>query len=305
MMSIRALTISLLTLLSTINTVQGHMHLHYPPAFKSSNNPHRTTEADPFLDYPYNCCGRSDPLPCKGYLNLLGTLDGAPVVSWAAGSMQNFSLAGIGNHYGGSCQVGFSVDSGTTFKVATSWEGNCPLRDGGESPEGQTFEFKVPEDTPKGDVVFAWTWINREQEFNMNCASVTITDGDKEPAPDSITLPSSAPVVHQTTLVTSFIAPVSTAAATATPSSSSYNSTDGGKPTQPFKAPYLVNPRNSKAEHVAFNDRPDMLFADVKNECITPHTTAEVKYPHPGPDVVEGDGEYPLEMPGPSEKCGY
>lgn len=66
------------------------------------------------------------------------------------------SLTGIGNHWGGSCQVGFSVDAGKTFQVATSYQGNCPHRNGGESADGQTFDFTVPADIPTGDVVFAW-----------------------------------------------------------------------------------------------------------------------------------------------------
>ena len=35
----------------------AHMQLHYPAPFNASNNPHRTTGADPYLQYPYDCCG--------------------------------------------------------------------------------------------------------------------------------------------------------------------------------------------------------------------------------------------------------
>lgn len=48
---------------------------------------------------------------------------------------------------------------------------------------------------------------------------------------------------------------------------------------------------------VPFADRPLMLMADVGNGCETPRTTAEVRYPEPGPDVFRGDGVYPLELP--------
>ena len=41
----------------------------------------------------------------------------------------------------------------------------------------QTFPFTVPSDLPNGDIIFAWTWFNREQQFFMNCAAVTITGG--------------------------------------------------------------------------------------------------------------------------------
>jgi hypothetical protein len=56
---------------------------------------------------------------------------------------------------------------------------------------------------------------------------------------------------------------------------------------------------------IPFSERPGMLIADNGNGCLTPLTTAEVKYPNPGPDVVEGDGEYQLELPLPPDKCGY
>lgn len=48
---------------------------------------------------------------------------------------------------------------------------------------------------------------------------------------------------------------------------------------------------------VSFMSRPEMLFLDVGNGCLSPKTTRELKYPNPGPDVVEGDGEYPVELP--------
>lgn len=48
---------------------------------------------------------------------------------------------------------------------------------------------------------------------------------------------------------------------------------------------------------VAFARRPQMLVADTGNGCRSPKKTAELKYPDPGPDVVAGDGEYPLELP--------
>ena len=87
------------------------------------------------------------------------------------------------------------------------------------------------------------TWFNREQEFNMNCAAVTIGAGYSVAAPG-----------------------------------------------------------------VPYNQRPGPLVADIPdpdNGCWTVKTTAEVKYPNPGPDVVLGDGVYPLALPTPADKCGY
>ena len=206
--------------------------------------------------YPYDCCGPYDrwEYPCRGYVPLLGTPPGATTATWRAGSVATWNVSGIGNHYGGSCQVGFSVDkgenpirarpqpltpcSGATFRVSASYEGDCPHRNNGDGPEGQDFQFTVPQDLPIGEpIVFAWIWYNREQELNMNCAAVEIT------------------------------------------------------------APVHGYSEQSAANNVPFAQRPEMLVADDGNGCFTPHTTAELKYPQPGPEVFAGDGIYPLELP--------
>lgn len=310
------------------------MHLNYPPTFNASNNPHTTGTGDPYLNYPYGCCGRTIPMPCRGYLDLIELPEGAPVATWAAGSVQNFNLTGIGNHYGGSCQVGFSVDKGTTFQVATSYEGNCPHRNNGDGPDGQNFNFTVPADIPTGNVIFAWTWINREQEFNMNCASVTVTDaGDPEQQP-----PASSIAANSTIAATPSTAAAASSTAPAQPSSSSTYMLQGCscacaadgctcKCAGPNAARSLVQ-RKAHLQHlqrlrqidngavsasqlkraaaaVSYASRPQMLFADIDNGCESVKTTAELKYPNPGPDVVQGDGVYPLALPTPAGKCGY
>ena len=315
-------------LLFTATAVRAHMHLNYPPTFNASNNPHTTGTGDPYLDFPYGCCGRTTPMPCRGYLDLLELPEGAPVATWAAGSVQNFNLTGIGNHYGGSCQVGFSVDKGATFQVATSYEGNCPHRNNGDGPNGQNFNFTVPADIPTGNVVFAWTWINREQEFNMNCAAVTITeDGAPEQQPTASVIAAN-----------STVAAASSTASGVQPTSSSTYTLHGCscactadnctcKCPGPNAARSLVQ-RKAHLQHlqylkridndsvsasqlkraaasVAYASRPQMLFADIDNGCESVKTTAEVKYPNPGPDVVQGDGVYPLALPTPANKCGY
>ncbi|KAI9808230.1 MAG: hypothetical protein M1825_004687 [Sarcosagium campestre] len=269
----------------------GHMQLVYPPPFGAENNPHRTDPADEFLQYPFNCCGRATEFPCRGYLKLLGTPQGASTATWAAGSRQQWNISGIGNHYGGSCQVGFSVDQGKTFHVATSYQGNCPKRHGGNDASGQTFDFTVPADIPIGDAIFAWTWYNREQEFNMNCAAVSIT-GDFATA--DVTIQSSFNASKQSSL------------------DSQIYSKDGcicTCPSQEISKRAMHHHHHKGGVHiqerrdVSFNDRPGMLFADINNGCFTPHTTAETRFADPGPDVVEGDGEYPLETP--TGDCGH
>lgn len=125
-------------ILALVSSAHAHLQLAYPAPFNASNNPHRTTPADPFLQYPYDCCrlGARWQYPCRGYHSLLGTPDGQPSAIWEPGSLQNWSMTGIRNHYGGSCQVGFSVDGGEAFQVSTSYEGNCSHRDAGNGPEG-------------------------------------------------------------------------------------------------------------------------------------------------------------------------
>lgn len=158
------------------------MQLYFPAPFNATNNQHRSTPQDPYLTFPYNCCGEYArwQYPCRGYQNLLGTPEGAPTAKWTAGTVANWSVTGEystivpgGTHSGGSCQVGFSVDGGNTFRVATSYEGDCPRRAGNTSPGSQNFNFTVPYDIPQGVHIFAWMWYNREHELNMNCAAVS------------------------------------------------------------------------------------------------------------------------------------
>ena len=126
--------------------------------------------------------------------------------------------------------------------------------------------------------------------------------------------------------------PSSTVVATSTPSSGpdTYNSTTGAQPfllvystandctcacTSPVhidtcvcECPNNVTSIPSKharrhvhhhqpRQSIAFSDRPLMLVADNGNGCKTPRSTAELKFPDPGPDVVAGDGAYPLALP--------
>jgi hypothetical protein len=306
--------------------------LDYPASFNASNNPHRTTEPDPYLQYPYDCCGPNNrwAYPCReppwihhllgittdllfagGYEKLLGTPEGAPTATWLAGSTQNWSISGIGNHYGGSCQVGFSTDRGASFHVATSYEGNCPHRDAGNGPDGQEFEFAVPTDISAGTHIFAWIWYNREQELNMNCAAVEIT----------------SPSVSTSTTLETYSSWTSAAEPKGT--GKNYETANGCScdcespvnistcscvcPARAYAASDTANrlrdkrksspvAREPQSTFVAFSDRPLMFVADNGNDCITPKHTAELKFPNPGPNVVKSDGLYPLQLP--SGECG-
>jgi hypothetical protein len=62
-------------------------------------------------------------------------------------------------------------------------------------PNPDTYDFTVPSNIPAGDVIFAWSWINRlgNREFYMFCAPVTLTGtgGDManfEALPDMVIL---------------------------------------------------------------------------------------------------------------------
>ncbi|KAF2086376.1 lytic polysaccharide monooxygenase [Saccharata proteae CBS 121410] len=262
-MHLTALTL----LIGALATASAHMQLLYPPPFNASNNPHLNGGTpDSELVYPQGCCAKNNTAICRGYLSLLGTPAGAPVATWTAGQNIIWNITGDtsitgfeggGTHYGGSCQVGFSVDKGESFQVAASYEGNCPHRNApSDGSSGQNFEMQVPEELPEGEAVFAWSWINREQEFFMDCAAVTIVgkDGDAGSSSSSTV---AAPSYTQ--------AP--------TPSASEMPATSAAS-----RPKMLI---------------PDPIFHDPK----LPKTTAEVKFPDPGPVVVEGDGAYPLELP--------
>jgi hypothetical protein len=49
----RASTLFSSVFLMLVNMVIAHMQLTYPAPFNASNNQHRTSAADPYLQYPY------------------------------------------------------------------------------------------------------------------------------------------------------------------------------------------------------------------------------------------------------------
>lgn len=197
----------LLPLVALMGAAQAHMHLHYPPALGGDSNKFTKTP-DVLFNYPYGCCQADyaskkwDMGPCRGHLNKLNTDEGRPVATWRAGESIEFQLSGQqikgtgpdyqnaginvvgGDHYGGSCQVGMSFDEGKSFQTIATWQGNCPHRGNGIDPSKQKFNVTLPSFLPsKERALFAWSWVNREQEFFMNCASVTIEGNGQAPSP--------------------------------------------------------------------------------------------------------------------------
>ncbi|KZM20340.1 uncharacterized protein EKO05_0006864 [Ascochyta rabiei] len=194
-----------ISLLALAGAAQAHMSLWYPGPLggvKEANKASTDSSVDPELNFPLGCCDSEgqptapSPGVCRGHLDLFDTEDAQ--VTWQPGQDAYFQLsdhtytadAPGGTHYGGSCQVGFSTDRGETWKVAASYNGNCPLRGKDGSPEVQTFDFKVPTGMPEGKALFAWIWLNREHESFMNCAAVQIGEGSGNTTPTNPAKPS-------------------------------------------------------------------------------------------------------------------
>lgn len=332
-----------IALLAFVGATQAHMHLSFPPTFKGDNNPHTQGQPDAHLNYPFGCCGqepKSSEL-CKGHLDLLDTDEGKSTASWAAGQKANFSLSGLqiegtswnpvgGTHAGGSCQASFSIDKGKTFKVVKSWQGNCPPHDNPSlEPEDQVFDFTVPQDLPTGDVVFAWTWTNREKEFNMNCAAVTITggDGDTPQEPEQPSPTSSAGQPSQTSKPSAPNSPPDQEQYTlegcqcSCPSQTwsegcqcySCDSPSTSRRNVERKALVLHKRRVQQAKNmrapvrrdavVKFASAPETFYGDFEGvglQCQSPGNPAELKYPNPGADVVETPGNDGYELVEPT-----
>lgn len=164
-----------LSLLALVGVAQAHMSMFYPaPLGGAPSINKQSTDIDPEFNFPLGCCGsdggdsRPSPGVCRGHIDKFDTEKAS--VTWTAGQEAHFQLtdhsydpnAPGGTHYGGSCQVGFSVDKGVTWKIAASYHGACPKHTEDGSPEAQTFDFKVPTGMPEGDALFAWVWLVSE-----------------------------------------------------------------------------------------------------------------------------------------------
>lgn len=161
----------LISLISIICAVQAHMQMSSPAPFRSKHNPY-TTNVDYDMNGPLSSNGGN--FPCKGYHKLLDTPQGRSVATWYPGGNYTFSVEGGATHAGGSCQASLSYDRGRTFTVVWSYIGRCPLK--------TNWPFTLPNDTPAGEALFAWTWFNNigNREMYMNCAHVTIGARDQD-----------------------------------------------------------------------------------------------------------------------------
>ncbi|KAH8709472.1 hypothetical protein HC256_009392 [Beauveria bassiana] len=161
--------LSLPALMGFVSLTAAHMQMTSPPPFRSKHNPY-TTDVDWSMNGPLEASGAN--FPCKGYHRLLNTPQGRSVATWKAGGSYTFSVEGSATHNGGSCQVSLSYDGGKTFTAIRSYVGGCPLK--------STWPFTLPNDTPAGEALFAWSWFNNlgNREMYMNCAHVTIQPRD-------------------------------------------------------------------------------------------------------------------------------
>jgi len=79
----------------------GHMLMSYPPALRYKDNHYSGDSIDDSLTNPLSSFG-SD-FPCRGNLNLLGTVAATSVASRTAGKTYNVTISGGATHSGGSC----------------------------------------------------------------------------------------------------------------------------------------------------------------------------------------------------------
>lgn len=163
----------IIVLLGLLGFCGAHMQMKYPAPFRSKFNSHAGYD----IDYDMTAPLRSDgsDFPCKGYVQFLGTPEGAPVARWVPGQTYNMLITGGATHRGGSCQASVSFDRGSSWKVLHSYIGNCPFAN------DASYDFTLPSETPDGEMLFAWTWFNNmgNREMYMNCASI-IVEGDGE-----------------------------------------------------------------------------------------------------------------------------
>lgn len=159
-----------------LDVAGAHMHLSWPTPLRSRFKAYTSPDD---VDYSMTSPPKPDgsDWPCNGYQALYDDPEGAPVVDWQAGRQYNVTMTGLTSHRGGSCQASLSYDRGKTFRVLHSWVGGCPAM------SDSTWRFTIPDDTPSGDALFAWTWFNRvgNRAMYINCARVAISAAGKRP----------------------------------------------------------------------------------------------------------------------------
>ncbi|KAK3063714.1 hypothetical protein LTS18_013363 [Coniosporium uncinatum] len=182
-------------LLTLFTAVECHLFMGNPPPFRWGETKDIVELVMPLNGAPQGY--PQQPFPCKGHhVQPSGTL-AEPSVTWSAGQTVTFQLYDSTNttgatmnqiegaaHSGGSCQISFSYDKGSSWVVVQNYEGDCPRVRSDRKGQvtnfydvNQDYTFTVPADFPSGDrVLVAWTWINAtgNREYYMSCSCVRI-----------------------------------------------------------------------------------------------------------------------------------
>ncbi|KAK3175515.1 hypothetical protein K4F52_010206 [Lecanicillium sp. MT-2017a] len=149
------------------------MEMIEPAPLRSRHNEFANSDIDYDMTSPLDSNGSN--FPCKGALDLINTERGGSVAQYVAGQEYKITIDGGAFHGGGSCQVSLSFDGGSSWIAIHSYVGKCP------SGLGRTsYAFTIPDDTPPGKALFAWSWFNKigNREMYMNCAVVSIKSGN-------------------------------------------------------------------------------------------------------------------------------
>jgi len=130
-------------------SIQAHMVMQYPPAFRSKYNPYVDgTTLDTNLRDPIN--KTPDRFPCKDFQADLGTRLGTSVATFTTGAVHNFTIEqNSASHGGGSCQIALSYDKAKSFTVIHSFMGGCGFPG--------NYKFTIPPDAPVArGAIFSW-----------------------------------------------------------------------------------------------------------------------------------------------------
>jgi len=148
-----------------LNTVMAHVEMKFPYPRKSKYSEYyvKNNLVDYNLMAPLNA-GYS--FPCKGFPK-------GPSTTTINGNTINVELQGSAIHGGGHCQFGITTND-KEFIVLNTVIKNCLLG-------GMTYSFQLPSDFPETDITVFWTWVNAigNREYYMDCADVTIKNGNK------------------------------------------------------------------------------------------------------------------------------
>ena len=155
----------LVILFLNILGVFAHAYMKSPPVRRSKYSQYYLQNG--LVDYnimaPINA-GYS--FPCKGFPK-------GPSTTVITGNSINIEIEGSATHGGGHCQFGITIND-NDFVVLKTVKSNCLLN-------GMSYTFSLPDNIPSTDITVFWSWINAlgNREYYMDCADVTINNGNR------------------------------------------------------------------------------------------------------------------------------